>query len=56
MAVLLGAINKKTPLVYKGFTINFIGGKYRADSYFPREQFTDTNLAKLKTKINKHLR
>lgn len=54
MAVLLGAV--KTPLVYKGFTINRIGNRYRADSYYPQKQFVNTNLSKLKRDINNYLK
>lgn len=54
MAVLLGSI--KTPIVYKGFTINKIGNRYRADSYYPREQFVNTSLSKLKKQINNYLK
>lgn len=49
------ASNAKKTHQYKGFTINYIGGEYRADAY-GNPQFTDTNLAKLKSKINKYLR
>jgi hypothetical protein len=55
MAVLLGAVNR-TPFVYKGFTINRIGDRYRADAYYPRKQFVNTNLAKLKRDINNYLK
>lgn len=55
MTVFLGAINRKNPIQYKGFTINYLRGEYRADS-FSGDQFTDTNLARLKKKINKFLK
>jgi hypothetical protein len=45
---------KKDPIQYKGFTINYIGGEYRADAY-ANPQFTNTNLAKLKKEINQYL-
>jgi hypothetical protein len=46
---------KKDPIQYKGFTINYIGGEYRADAY-ANPQFTNTNLAKLKKEINQYLK
>ena len=46
---------KKTPIQYKGYTINYINGEYRADAY-SNPQFTNTNLAKLKKEINQYLR
>jgi len=49
----IGAV--KTPIQYKGYTINYIRGEYRAEAY-GNPQFTDTNLSKLKSKINKYLR
>jgi antirestriction protein len=45
----------KTPISFKGYTINFIRGEYRADAY-GNPQFSDKNLAKLKQKINSYLR
>jgi hypothetical protein len=45
----------KTPIQFKGFTINYLRGEYRADSY-GNPQFTDKNLAKLKQKINIYLK
>jgi len=45
----------KTPIQYKGYTINFIQGEYRADAY-ANPQITDKNLAKLKQKINQYLK
>lgn len=48
----VGAI--KTPIQYKGFTINYLYGEYRADS-FADGQFTDKNIVKLKQKINEYL-
>jgi len=45
----------KTPIQFKGYTINFVRGEYRAESY-GNPQFTDKNLAKLKQKINSYLR
>jgi antirestriction protein len=57
-----GALSKKkyagggkTPIQFKGFTINYLRGEYRADSY-GNPQFTDKNLAKLKQKINIYLK
>ena len=46
---------KKDPIQYKGFTINYLRGEYRADAY-ASPQFTNTNLAKLKKEINQYLR
>jgi hypothetical protein len=46
---------KKDPIQYKGFTINYLRGEYRADAY-ASPQFTNTNLAKLKKEINEYLR
>lgn len=45
----------KTPIQYKGFTINYLRGEYRADAY-ANPQFSNTNLAKLKQAINQYLR
>ena len=45
----------KTPIQYKGYTINFIQGTYRADAY-GNPQIADKNFAKLKQKINQHLK
>jgi hypothetical protein len=46
---------KKDPIQYKGFTINYLRGEYRADAY-ASPQFTNTNLAKLKKEINEYLK
>jgi hypothetical protein len=46
---------KKTPTTYKGFTINYIRGLYRADAY-ANPQFSNTNFSKLKKEINEYLR
>ena len=46
---------KKDPIQYKGFTINYLRGEYRADAY-ANPQFTNTNLAKLKKEINQYLK
>jgi hypothetical protein len=55
MAVFIGAVNRKNPIQFKGYTINYINGEYRADTY-AGQQFSSPNLAKLKARINKHLR
>jgi hypothetical protein len=44
----------KTPIQFKGYTINYINGEYRADTY-AGEQFSNKNLAKLKSQITQHL-
>ena len=46
---------KKDQIQYKGFTINYLRGEYRADAY-ASPQFTNTNLAKLKKEINEYLK
>lgn len=46
---------RSTPIQFKGFTINHIRGVYRAEAY-ANPQFTNRNLAKLKTEINNHLK
>ena len=48
----IGAV--RTPIQYKGFTINYIANEHRANS-FTGEQFTDKNLAKLKKQIDNFL-
>ena len=45
----------KTPIQYKGFTINYIKGEYRANAY-ANPEFINTNLAKLKKEINQYLK
>lgn len=45
----------KTPIQYKGFTINHMRGQYRADAY-ANPSFYNTNLAKLKGEINQYLK
>jgi hypothetical protein len=55
MAVFIGATNKRTPIQFKGYTINYINGEYRADAY-ANPQFSSPNLAKLKARIKKYLR
>lgn len=45
----------KTPIQYKGFTINFLRGEYIADAY-ANPQFNNTNLTKLKIQINQYLK
>ncbi len=49
------ATGGKTPLKFKGFTINYIRGEYRADAY-ASPQFSNKNLAKLKQEINAYLK
>lgn len=46
---------QKSPIQYKGFTINYLRGEYRADS-FADGQITDKSLARLKKKINEYLK
>lgn len=48
----IGAV--KTPIQYKGFTINFVNGNYRANAY-GNPQFSNTSLLKLKSEINQYL-
>jgi hypothetical protein len=48
-------MSKTDPIQYKGFTINYLRGEYRADSY-AGPQFSNTNLAKLKKEINQYLK
>jgi len=45
----------KIAFQYKGFTINYLRGEYRADAY-ANPQFSNTNLAKLKREINQYLK
>lgn len=49
------ALGGKTPIAFKGYTINFINGEYRAEAY-GNPQFSNKNLAKLKQEINAYLR
>ena len=49
------AKTKKKPTLYKGFTINYINGEYRATAY-GNPSFYNTNLIKLKGDINKYLK
>lgn len=48
----VGAV--KTPIQYKGYTINFIRGNYRAEAY-GNPQFSETSLAKVKKQIDSYL-
>ena len=45
----------KTPTTYKGFTINYTQGKYRAEAY-GEDQLSNSNFSKLKKEINDYLK
>lgn len=46
---------KRGPIYYKGYGINYINGAYRAEAY-ANPSFSNTNLAKLKKRINQYLK
>jgi hypothetical protein len=47
-------MKRETPQQYKGFTLNYINGQWRADAY-ASPQITNTNLRELKKTINRYL-
>ena len=47
-------LGKIPAMQYKGFTVIFVNGEYRASAY-ANPQFTGTNYAQLKKEINQYL-
>ena len=46
---------KNTPFQYKGLTVDYLRGEYRADAY-TYEQISSTTLAGIKKAINQRLK